>query len=66
MVWSTHDLRAARVCERVMVMHNARLVADGRVDDLLAEHNSDTLESLYMELTSEATPEFQAGMEVVP
>ena len=65
-VWSTHDLRAARVCERVMVMHNARLVADGRVDDLLAEHNSDTLESLYMELTSEVTPEFQAGMEVVP
>lgn len=63
-VWSTHDLRAARVCERVMVMHNARLVADGRVNDLLEEHNTQSLEALYLELTSEATPEFQAGMEV--
>ncbi len=63
-VWSTHDLRAARVCERVMVVHNARLVADGRVNDLLEEHNTQSLEALYLELTSEATPEFQAGMEV--
>ena len=63
-VWSTHDLRAARVCERVMIMHNARLVADGRVNDLLEEHNTQSLEALYLELTSEATPEFQAGMEV--
>ena len=47
-----------------MVMHNARLVADGRVNDLLEEHNTQSLEALYLELTSEATPEFQAGMEV--
>jgi sodium transport system ATP-binding protein len=62
-VWSTHDLRAARVCERVMVMHNALLVADGSVDALLNDHGTDSLEDLYLDLTSEATPEFQAGME---
>ena len=38
------DLRAARVCERVMVMHNARLVADGRVDALLMEHDTASME----------------------
>ena len=65
-VWSTHDLRAARVCERVMVMHNARLVADGRVDALLKEHDTASMEELYLALTKEATPEFQAGMEAVP
>ena len=64
-VWSTHDLRAARVCERVMVMHNARLVADGRVDALLEEHDTASMEELYLLLTKEATPEFQAGMEAV-
>ena len=63
-VWSTHDLRAARVCERVMVMHNAKLVADGRVEELLNTHRLETLESLYLELTKDITPEFQAGMEV--
>ena len=58
--------RAARVCERVMVMHNARLVADGRVDALLKEHDTASMEELYLALTKEATPEFQAGMEAVP
>ena len=63
-VWSTHDLRAARVCERVMVMHNGQLVADGHVDALLDAHGTDSLETLYLELTKEATPEFRAGVEV--
>lgn len=62
-VWSTHDLRAAQVCERVMVMHNGQLVADGHVKTLLSKHGADSLEALYLELTKEATREFRAGME---
>ncbi|MBD40479.1 MAG: ABC transporter ATP-binding protein [Euryarchaeota archaeon] len=62
-MWSTHDLTAANICGRVMVMHNGRLVADGSLEGVLEEHESDHLEDLYLTLTNEATPEFKAGME---
>ena len=62
-MWSTHDLTAANVCGRVMVMHNGRLVADGSLEDVLERHQSEHLEELYLTLTTEATPEFKAGME---
>ena len=65
-VWSTHDLTAATICDRAMVMHNGHLVADGQVAQLLVDHDADGLEALYLRLTKEATREFKAGMEVLP
>jgi sodium transport system ATP-binding protein len=62
-MWSTHDLTAANVCGRVMVVHNGRLVADGSLEAVLAKHEAEHLEDLYLTLTNEATPEFKAGME---
>ncbi|MAI09650.1 MAG: hypothetical protein CMA08_03580 [Euryarchaeota archaeon] len=64
-VWSTHDLSAATVCDRAMVMHNGNLVGDGSVTGLLREHDAESLEALYLMLSDEATPEFKAGMGAI-
>ena len=64
-MWSTHDLSAATVCNRAMVMHNGNLVGDGSVTGLLREHDAESLEALYLMLSEEATPEFKAGMGAI-
>jgi ABC-type multidrug transport system ATPase subunit len=49
---STHDLRSVeRIADRVLVIDQGELVADGRPDDLLAEHDADALEDVLDAVT---------------
>ncbi|MEM9801135.1 MAG: ABC transporter ATP-binding protein, partial [Planctomycetota bacterium] len=50
-----------RVCDRVAVMANARLVTAGALDDLRARSGSDgTLEEVFQALTETEDPEARA------
>jgi len=51
-VYSSHILDVVeRVCERVIIIDKGRCLVDGKPEDLVAEHNSGTLEKLFTHLT---------------
>jgi ABC-2 type transport system ATP-binding protein len=51
-VYSSHILDVVeRVCDRVLIIDKGRLLVDGKPDQLVAEHNSGTLEKLFTQLT---------------
>jgi ABC-2 type transport system ATP-binding protein len=51
-VYSSHILDVVeRVCDRVIIIDKGRLLVDGRPDELVASHNSGTLEKLFTQLT---------------
>lgn len=51
-VYSSHILDVVeRVCDRVIIIDKGRLLLDGVPDELVAEHNSGTLEKLFTDLT---------------
>lgn len=53
-VYSTHQLsEAQRICNRIIMIHNGRIVADGSPEDLLTEYKMQDLEELYVNLTQE-------------
>ena len=64
-VWSTHDLAAAAVCDQIVLLHNARIVANGVLSDLLEEAGVPDLDALHLHHTVEATREFLEGAELV-
>ena len=41
-----------RVCERVVIIHEGRIVADGSVPELLARSGTPTLETAFNKLTA--------------
>lgn len=52
-VYSSHILDVVeRVCDRVIIIDKGRLLVDGPADELVASHNSGTLERLFTQLTS--------------
>jgi ABC-2 type transport system ATP-binding protein len=52
---STHDLATAEVvCHRVGILHQGRLIAEGRPDELREKAAGSDLESIFLELTREA------------
>jgi sodium transport system ATP-binding protein len=52
-VFSTHIMREAeRLCDRVAVMHRGRMLAEGSLEELAAEHGEDDLEELFFQLIS--------------
>jgi ABC-2 type transport system ATP-binding protein len=54
-VYSSHILDVVeRVCDRVIIIDKGRLLLDGRPDQLVAEHQSGTLERLFTDLTGGA------------
>ena len=54
-VYSTHQLsEAQRICNRIIMIHNGKIVADGSPEHLLSLHNMSDLEELYVNLTQEA------------
>jgi len=63
-IWSTHDLGAASVCDRLVIVHNAKIVADGPLSTLLNEAGVGGIEALHQMHTAEATREFLEGAEV--
>ena len=51
-VYSSHILDVVeRVCDRVIIIDKGRLLLDGKPDELVAAHNSETLEKLFTHLT---------------
>ena len=51
-VYSSHILDVVeRVCTRVIIIDKGKLLLDGRPDELVASHNSGTLERLFTQLT---------------
>jgi ABC-2 type transport system ATP-binding protein len=58
---STHSLDVAQeVCDRVGILFKGRLVALGRVDELMAREDAD-LEAVFLRITEEETNAAQAG-----
>ncbi len=59
---STHSLDTAQeVCDRVGILFKGRLVALGRVDELLSGRGSTDLEQVFLQITQEETDAAQAG-----
>jgi ABC-2 type transport system ATP-binding protein len=51
-VYSSHILDVVeRVCDRVVILDQGRLVLDGKPDELVAKHEAGTLERLFTRLT---------------
>jgi ABC-2 type transport system ATP-binding protein len=51
-VYSSHILDVVeRVCDRVIIIDKGRLLLDGKPDELVAEHQSGTLEKLFTHMT---------------
>jgi ABC-2 type transport system ATP-binding protein len=60
-VYSSHILDVVeRVCTRVIIIDKGKLLLDGRPDELVASHNSGTLERLFTQLTGGAELERRA------
>ena len=49
-VITTHYMDEARRCDRIGFMHNGRLIAEGRPDEVLREAGTDDLEDAFMVL----------------
>ncbi len=53
-LFSTHIMREAeRLCDRIAIMHRGRILSEGRIDDLLSEHDEHDLEDLFFRLITE-------------
>ncbi|MBK7998456.1 MAG: ABC transporter ATP-binding protein [Verrucomicrobia bacterium] len=51
-VYSSHILDVVeRVCDRVIIIDKGRMLVDGKPDELVASHQSGTLERLFTQLT---------------
>ena len=50
-VFSTHIMREAeRLCDRVAIMHQGQILAEGTLEELRAEHREPDLEELFFDL----------------
>ena len=55
-VFSTHILSDIEsVCESAAILHEGRLIGEGRIDALKAEHECDRMDDLYLKLVREVT-----------
>ena len=53
-IYSTHHLaEAQQVCDRIVIVHNGTIRADGSPDELLLETGQESLEEDYVSLTSD-------------
>ena len=53
-VYSTHQLaEAQQVCDRIVIIHNGVIRADGSPTELLTDTNTDSLEEAYVSLTQD-------------
>jgi ABC-2 type transport system ATP-binding protein len=51
-IFSSHDMEeVTRIADRVILMHEGRIVAEGVPQELVEQYNVDHLEALYLQLT---------------
>ena len=63
-LWTSHNMyEVEEVCDRVLFLSEGRIVVEGRPSELLARHDVDTLEELFIRLARErrAVPEGRAA-----
>jgi len=61
---TTHDLdEAERLSDRIGILHDGRLVAEGTADELRARHGATTLEDVFMSVTGRRLDEADAAAE---
>ena len=54
-IYSTHNLaEAQQVCDRILIVHNGQLRADGTPDELISYVEGGNLEDAYVEMTSDS------------
>jgi ABC-2 type transport system ATP-binding protein len=59
-LFSSHDMEeVSRIADRIILMHEGQIAAQGQPESLLQQYHTENLESLYLELTDNA----QAGRE---
>jgi len=59
-IYSTHQLNEAQqVCDRIVIIHNGTLRADGSPTQLMGETNTDSLEDAYVKLTQDESREVE-------
>jgi sodium transport system ATP-binding protein len=53
-IYSTHIMREVeKLCDRIAIIHRGRILAIGRLDELLASHEQPDLEELFFDLISQ-------------
>ena len=63
-VLTTHDLdEAERLSDRIGILHDGRLVAEGTADELRARHGATALEDVFMSVTGRRLAEADAAAE---
>src|SRR5205823_10339145 len=63
-VLTTHDLdEAERLSDRIGILHDGRLVAEGTADELRARHGASALEDVFMSVTGRRLDEADAVAE---
>ncbi len=63
-VLTTHDLdEAERLSDRIGILHDGRLVAEGTADELRARHGAMALEDVFMSVTGRRLDEADAAAE---
>jgi ABC-2 type transport system ATP-binding protein len=61
---TTHDLdEAERLSDRIGILHDGRLVAEGTADELRATHGATALEDVFMSVTGRRLDEADAAAE---
>ncbi|HHV09458.1 MAG TPA: ABC transporter ATP-binding protein [Clostridiales bacterium] len=51
-LFSSHDMEeVSRIADRIILMHEGQIVAQGQPESLLQQYHAENLESLYLELT---------------
>ena len=55
MIYTSHHLREAEdFCDRTLLLDDGKIIAEGTLNDLLKQHNSESLEDLLIHLTGKA------------
>lgn len=54
-LWATHLIDEARSGDNVVILHKGRVLAQGRIDQLVADSGEKNLASLFAKLTGEAS-----------
>lgn len=57
LICSHHLHEVEALCQQVGILHQGRLLADGRLDDLKARHGAATLEDVFLKVTGLSEPE---------
>lgn len=61
-IFSSHDMEeVARIADRLILMHEGKIVAEGAPHDLVEQYNAEHLEDLYLQLTSSSFSQITQG-----